>query len=191
MMFSWIPIEAAMKIPTIRNSFIRCIYLITSECNLPTNQKFILEVLGGKLTLKKDVEFELKKSGLYLLHDSKTSYAMALVSFGKLEGIYVPLEHRRSGYATELLKNIYKLYKDIQEIPICSPVKSDIVPAFTKAGWVKYSDKMNKDGTFNYVPDYSFETLKSKDHSGTCVADVTGYMRAHLMPMLNGLKFMK
>jgi hypothetical protein len=125
------------------------------------------------------------------LHDSKTIYAMALVCLGKLDGIYVPLEYRRSGYATELLKNIHRLYKNIQDIPICSPVKSDIVPAFTRTGWVKYSDKMNKDGTFNYVPDYSVETLKCRGNAMKGSADVTAYMRAHLMPMLNGLKFMK
>ena len=190
MKFSWIPLHMAVEIPSVRNNFIRLMSLITTECKVPSDFRFALGVCMGRI---KAPELVAKTMGLYILHDDTTLYSMALIAKRQIEGIYTPPEHRRKGYASTLLQEIYVLYNGMGAIYIWAAVADHAVSIFSKACWKLCSDNTNKDGSRDYSPDYSIDAYKKRDMNlseSDMSASFKLYMTRHLAPMITGMKFM-
>lgn len=191
--FGFIPVEAAIQIPHLRNPFIRLVKQVADACNLQQDFKGMLLMLA-----KPNIcgEVALKTFGLYVLFKDSDIVAMALMgNMNHVDAIYVPEQYRKKGYAVELLKHISDLYKSDFKIPVFSPVASHAEKTFEKAGWVRVGTGA-KDGTYDYTPAQCIETYKTmktfKRESSEKQWDVfqTWSMR-HLMPMMSALKKMK
>jgi GNAT superfamily N-acetyltransferase len=189
MQFSWVPLNMAMNVSSVRNNFIRLTGILTNECNLHSDFRFAVEACANKEV----PEILTKTMGLYILHDTLTIYSMALIAKRQIEGVYTPPEHRRQGYAVMLLQEIYKLYNGLDSTHIWAAVADHAVNIFTKAGWKLCSDTINKDGSRDYSPDYSLEaygrkvTLSDDEMHATFKA----YMTRHFAPMMTGMKLMR
>jgi GNAT superfamily N-acetyltransferase len=188
MQFSWIPLHMAMNIPSVRNNFIRLMSILATECNLHSDFRFAVAACANK-----EVPEVLSKTmGLYILHNDRTIYSMALIAKRQIEGVYTPPEYRRQGYAVMLLQEVYNLYKGLDSVHIWAAVADHAVNIFTKAGWKLCSDRINKDGSRDYSPDYSVEaygrkvTLSDSDMH----ASFKAYMSRHFAPMMTGMKLM-
>lgn len=189
MQFSWIPLDMALKMPSVRNTFLRYMHLFATECKLHSDFQFAMSACTEKIKVPEIIS---KTMGIYMLHDAKTVYSMALIVKRQIEGIYTPPEHRRHGYAIALLQEIYALYKEMESIYIWAAVADHAAGIFSTAGWRLCSDRVNKDGSRDYAPDYSIGAYKKRDMNLShrdMDAGFKFYMMQHLEPMLRGMRF--
>ena len=103
-------------------------------------------------------------SGWFLLYHKGVLVSVATLQMGwSLTFLTTVREHRGKGYATKLLTFVRLLYEKYK-VPISCPAETSIVPLVARAGFTKADGYINKDGTWDTMPEFV------KPHYRRCTA---------------------
>jgi GNAT superfamily N-acetyltransferase len=103
-------------------------------------------------------------TGWFLLYHKSVLVSVATLHMGwSLTFLTTMREHRGKGYATKLLTFIRLLYEKYK-LPINCPAVNSILPMVARAGFTTADDEINKDGTWDTMPEFV------KPHYRKCTA---------------------
>ena len=106
----------------------------------------------------------LTSTGWFLLYHKDVLVSVATLHMGwSLTFLTTVREHRGKGYATKLLTFVRSLYERFN-LPIMCPAETSILPMVARAGFTKADDEINKDGTWDTMPEFV------KPHYRKCTA---------------------
>jgi hypothetical protein len=93
-------------------------------------------------------------TGFWVLRHKSEIVCVATMCFGvQLCFLTTMMGHRKKGCATFLINLLGQFYQDVGVI--YSSVAPELMPMFTKSGWIPTSDEKNTDGTTNLAPAYA------------------------------------
>ena len=109
----------------------------------------------------------LEDCGLFILRDRNEIVAMASLVTYKLNRICVSPQHRKKGYALNLLTRITDLFCKMEKPAyVMSPVDPSVKGLFEKVGWIECAATLNSDGTINMVPEALVESYIQRELGG-------------------------
>lgn len=104
-----------------------------------------------KLSTQKD---RLTATGWFLLYHKDTLVSVGTLHMGwSLTFLTTVREHRHKGHGTKLLTFVRLLYEKYN-LPINCPAETRILPLVARAGFTKIDDEINKDGTWDTMPEF-------------------------------------
>ena len=116
------------------------------------------------VSMKLSSSKHLPCTGWFLLYHKGVLVSVATLQMGwSLTFLTTVREHRGKGYATKLLTFIRLLYEKYK-LPINCPAVNSILPMVARAGFTKVDDIINRDGTWDTMPEFV------KPHYRKCVA---------------------
>ncbi len=93
-------------------------------------------------------------TGWFLLYHKGILVSVATLHLGwSITFLTTVREHRGKGYATKLLTFIRTLYEKYN-LPINCPAETRILNLVGRAGFTKADDEVNKDGTYDTMPEF-------------------------------------
>ena len=90
-------------------------------------------------------------SGLYVMKIDKKIVCFANILNVVVDRIFTLPKYRNRGYATRMLSILKCLSVISGEYSMISPVDQRVTHIYEKAGWVKYNEIINKDGSIDMV----------------------------------------
>jgi hypothetical protein len=99
----------------------------------------------------RSVPINSKISGLYVMKVDKKIVCFANLLNAVIDRIFTIPKYRNRGYATQMLSIMRGISMWTDEYSLISPVDQHVVHIYEKAGWVKYNEIVNKDGSTDMV----------------------------------------
>jgi hypothetical protein len=114
-----------------------------------------------RVNIKKDMTYRSvpinsKISGLLLMKIDNKIVCFANMLNVVIDRIFTIPKYRNKGYATQMLRVMRAISVLSGEYSLISPVDQCVVNIYEKAGWAKYNEIINKDGSIDMVSNKPF-----------------------------------